>query len=481
MDRRSFLGGFAALTAACKLDSTQPVQPDRAGNVVVVILDDMSWDLLQHPQRFTPNLDRLSGQAVTFTNAHCAVAVCGGARGAIALSKYPWQSGIYGNGDSPWAIEGAEPFSDVFMRAGFRHITAGKIHHYVDPRPTAADAWMISKCRPIHPVQRPPADQRPLHGYDGLKVNDDWGPIDVGLEEMNGTKAVRFAREELAATPEGGVLAMVGIFDPHMPVYVPAELYDVVPSPETVLVPSMQPGDMDDTPGAARSMLGRRPIWSAIRGDRTQIAALQRAWLAMIALVDHQIGLLLDGLDLSRDVLVVTSDHGYHLGHKNTVNKLARYRRVTRVPFLVAAPGWPGGLRIDQPVSHVDLAPTLAALAGIPAASCDWEGEDLSRLVFDTGARTAPAITCSHLTADQQRYAVMGQRYTWTASKGATQAVPEEELFDHLNDPENLDNLLHRVPGDARVRAIRDELASWAPDWRTAAPPAGRSGQCVEV
>ena len=102
-------------------------------NVLFIAVDDLNhWmsHLNRNPQARTPNLDRLAGRGVTFTNAHCAVPACEPSRCALMSGRRPWGSGCYRNGDTWKNHQSAgEGLSAQFLKAGYHVAGAGKIYH----------------------------------------------------------------------------------------------------------------------------------------------------------------------------------------------------------------------------------------------------------------------------------------------------------------------------------------------------------------
>ena len=85
-----------------------------------------------------------------------------------------------------------------------------------------------------------------------------------------------------------------------------------------------------------------------------------QAYLACVSLVDDQVGKILNALTASpyanNTVVIITSDHGYHMGEKDYVFKDSTWEESTRIPLLVAAPGVgpAAGADCDHPVSLND-------------------------------------------------------------------------------------------------------------------------------
>ena len=92
-----------------------------------------------------------------------------------------------------------------------------------------------------------------------------------------------------------------------------------------------------------------------------------QAYLASVAFVDHSVGRVLDALDASpygsNTIVVLFSDHGWHLGEKERWAKRSLWNDGTRVPLIVVAPGHEGNLVSDRPVGLIDIFPTLLELA----------------------------------------------------------------------------------------------------------------------
>ena len=100
-------------------------------------------------------------------------------------------------------------------------------------------------------------------------------------------------------------------------------------------------------------------------------------YLASITYVDYQLGRLLNALDKSsmkdNTIIVLWSDHGFHIGEKENWEKFALWDQTTRVPFFIHAPGVSkDGKRCQQAVTLTDIYPTLCELAKIPIPDqCD--------------------------------------------------------------------------------------------------------------
>ena len=138
-----------------------------------------------------------------------------------------------------------------------------------------------------------------------------------------------------------------GIFNPHLPFYAPKETFARYPIEKT-LMPVMKQGDLDDLGEIARRMIRKEFfIWdNTTAKEPGSIGSLQhmvQSYQAASDFADQMVGRLLDKLDetgrAENTIIVLWSDHGYHLGDKETCVKFTLWEKANRVPFIIVAPG----------------------------------------------------------------------------------------------------------------------------------------------
>jgi arylsulfatase A-like enzyme len=190
-----------------------------------------------------------------------------------------------------------------------------------------------------------------------------------------------------------------------------------------------------------------------------------RAYLASTTYVDSEVGRVLSALAASprasRTLVVLWSDHGYHLGEKAITGKNSLWERSTRVPLIVAGPGIARGVS-RQPAELLDIYPTLVELAHL-APVTGLEGHSLVPQLRDAGAaRPWPALT----THNQGNHAVRSERWRYIRY-----ADGSEELYDMRADPNEWTNLASR-PQHAGVVA---EHRKWLPAIDRPPVPGSRS------
>ncbi len=452
-------------------------------DVLFIAIDDMNdWVgvLGGHPQAKTPNIDALAARGMLFTNAHTVGSACLPARTAILTGVSPFNSGIYeqlGDWRENPLLEGLPTLPRYFRDMGYLTLGAGKLFHahtynydgfHGQQDYSAWDAYYPSMERQLPDEVRPPA--RPLGG-DGdsggvVEGGFDFYPTVTEFDAMGDGQVVNWAIHQLKAARTRPRFISVGIFRPHLPWYVPQQYFDMYPLDE-VQIPRDPAGVMDDIPASAlsRPEVGMNTpetnAWLEQQGDRKRQEAVQ-GYLASLSFADEVVGRLMDELDRSghadNTIIVLWSDHGYHLGEKGRWGKQTLWEESTRVPFIIVAPGvTTPGSRTDSAVSLLDIYATLTELAGLETPD-HVDGLSLVPLLNDPAREwDEAAIT----TYGYQTWTVRTNRYRYIVYPDGA-----EELYDHAVDPDEWVNqamnpefaeikndLISRIPGEGERAA----------------------------
>jgi arylsulfatase A-like enzyme len=449
---------FSMLLVCLTAVADQPRRP----NVLMICIDDLNdWVgcMGGHPNTKTPNIDRLAAQGTLFLNAHCPAPLCGPARAAILSGLTPATTGIYGHIlDSDLKKSKAEDsvfLSNWFSDHGYRTMGRGKIFHENAPDGAFQELfkWQTSAYGP-----RP---EKYFHWKQPGTVTD-WGAYPERDEQMPDFQTAKWAAERLRRSSDQPFFLAVGFVRPHVPWYVPQEWFDLHPL-ESIELPPYRKGDQDDVPLIARRVaeMPQMPTteWALESGQWKNIV---QAYLACVSFVDHCVGQVLDALEegghASDTVVVLWSDHGYHLGEKNRFAKQSLWERSTRVPLIIAKPGLPQGQTSPRPVSLMDVYPTLLELCDLPANPKN-EGVSLVPLLKNPSAKwERAAIT----TYGERNHAVRTGRYRYIRYEDAS-----EELYDLQEDPHEWANLSDK-PGyeDVKQRlsqSLPKTNAPWSP------------------
>jgi arylsulfatase A-like enzyme len=435
-------------------------------NVLFIAIDDLNdWVgcLSGHPQVKTPNIDRLGARGTLFTNAHCQAPLCNPSRTSLLTGLRPSTTGAYAL--DPW-FRSAPQLKDIvtlpqyFAKHGYVTLSTGKILH---------DAYPPRD-------ERKPGNEFDEWGYDGnngpfppKKFVEteaktrlmDWGVFPGRDDEVEDYKVADWAVSRLKTLGKHKPFFLcVGFRHPHVPCYAPPRWFELYPDDASLVMPSVQADDRRDIPPFAWFLNWKVPeprlAWLQ---SSNQWRPLVRAYLASVSFADSQVGRVLDALDASglteNTIVVLWSDHGWHVGEKGITGKNTLWERSTRVPLIFAGPGVAKSARCEQPAELLDMYPTLVEMTGLPQKQ-GLEGHSLVPQLKDASApRQWPAIT----THGPGNHAVRDARFRYIRYADGT-----EELYDLKNDPNEWNNL---VPGS--TTPLKAELARWIP--KSDAPP----------
>lgn len=428
----------------------------------MIAIDDLNdWvePLGGHPDVKTPAMARLAAGGLTFTNAHCQAPLCNPSRTSLMTGKRPSSTGVYGL--SPWIRNVPDLASLVTIpqhlhEHGYRTLIGGKIYHgpYGRNRNEECDVWGPGSGVGV----RPPAKLiGPTPGGDNPLM--DWGTFPHRDEDKGDWQVATWAVEQIEQMPgDKPFFLSVGFFLPHVPCYATQKWFDLYPE-ESLTMPPILANDRADTPEASWYIHWYlpEPRTSWLEAN-DQLRPLVRSYLACVSFVDSQVGRVLDAVERSpfadNTIVVLWSDHGYHLGEKAISGKNSLWTRATRVPLILRGPGVPVGATCDQPAELLDLYPTLSDLTGIPLPE-GLEGTSLAPQIADPQThRERPAI-CTHNAGN---HSACDQRWRYIRY-----ADGSEELYDRLDDPEETRNLLFGESIRTNHREVADRLADWLP------------------
>jgi len=451
---------------------------DRQKNVLFLAVDDMKdWvNCLGGYEGtvYTPNIDRLAARGTLFTNAHCPSPKCGPSRAAIMTGLMPSTTGLYDNGH--WWYPNLPDTVTIpahFGNHGYRVAGAGKIfHHTAGNHPPNQwdefqrlvfndDPWFRG-VKLNYPWSKtgPKPEGFPFSGVKGLSHENDWGSLGYAEPDYDDSKTAEYVMSFLGEEQEKPFFLACGLFRPHLPWYVPQSYFDQYPLDKIVL-PAVKKDDLDDVPTGGKAFAkARQGDFKTIKkADKWKEAV--RAYLASITYADAQLGHVLHALSASphmkNTIIVLWSDHGWHLGEKGHWHKSTLWEEATRIPFIVSAPEFEPG-SCSKPVSLIDLYPTLNDLCDLPMNEAH-DGVSLVPLLENPNAEwDRPAVIEYH----SGNVAIRSKRYRLIRYRDGG-----EELYDLKSDPNEWDN----IAGDSSLAGKKAELARWIPEqWAESAP-----------
>ena len=460
IDRRQFLR--TAPLAAGSLLAQRSGKP----NVLFLAVDDLNdWIgcLDGHPNTLTPNMDRLAKRGTLFTNAHCQAPICGPSRASLMTGLLPSTTGIYGQINDRNLRKASDATRDApflfeyFRDQGYHTMAIGKLFHSHVPEGTVDESG--GRARGFGP--KPPKRLK----WDATKTSTDWGPFPERDDQMPDYQSAQWSAERLRRDYDRPFFLAAGFLRPHVPWHVPQRWFDLHP-PETLTTPPYLASDYDDLPEIA-IRLAEVPMMPTTKWavESKEWKNIVQAYLACVSFVDHQVGEVLKALDESphagNTVVVLWSDHGYHLGEKNRFAKHSLWERATRAPLMFAGPGLAKGQVCGKPVGMIDLYPTLADLCGLPANPRN-EGHSLRPLLDDPGS---PWPYAAITTYGRNNHAVRTEHHRYISYEDGS-----EELYDHRQDGNEWHNLAGEAEQRATIARLRKHLPAVNAPWSPAAP-----------
>ncbi len=392
-------------------------------NVIVFLTDQQRWDTTGvhgNPLDLTPNFDRLTRRGTHVARSFTAQPVCGPSRACLQTGRYPTTSGCFRNGIP--LPPGAVTLADCFNNAGYHTGYIGKWHLAdTDPVPPTErggyQSWLASNILEFT-----------SEAYDTVVYNNDQQPVKLPGYRVDALTdaAIRFI-DQRQAEP---FFLFLSFLEPHHQ----NRLDDYV-APD----------------GYRRRYLGRwtPPDLFALGGSAQQHLA---GYYGIVKRLDEAFGRLLDALkslDLTDNTIVLfTSDHGSHFKTRNAEYKRSCHDASIRVPTLFLGPGFNGGRRIEQLVSHIDLPPTLLDAAGLPVPE-QMQGRSMLPLVRgnvdcwpdDVFVQISESQVGRAIRTRRWKYCVVAPDADAWNDPGADR-YREDCLYDLEVDPYELTNLI---------------------------------------
>jgi N-acetylglucosamine-6-sulfatase len=369
------LVALLAVTACGSSPRTPPPRPTTAAptgaspsarpNFVFLLTDDLDSSEISVMPRLK---SLLTDQGTTLSNYNVSVSWCCPSRSTTLRGQYAHNTQVWSN-TAPNGGFGRfygnklenSTIATWLKGAGYRTGLFGKyLNGYPEQAPVGEkyvppgwNRWVV------------PAAGSPYHQFD-YTLNDD------GRLEKHGHKARDYltdvlnlkVRDFIKAPSAKPFFAYVGVYNPHAPATPAprhATLFKGVKAPRT---PSYDEKDLTGKPTEVRRL---PPV---AKKEAATWDALYRNRLRSLQSVDDMIGDLVAALKqsgrLKDTYFIFTSDNGFHIGqHRMPPGKNTAYLEDTRVPFVVRGPGVPAGRTVDDLAGNVDVAPTLAELAGV--------------------------------------------------------------------------------------------------------------------
>lgn len=444
---------------SCSAEDNKPL------NVLFVIADDLNCDLgcYGHSQVASPSIDQLASRGVRFDRAYCTFPLCGPSRNSLLTGLYPNGTGIFGNSQIfRQTIPSHTSLSQLFRLNGYFAARVGKLYHYNVPNSIGTNghddpgSWEV-EANPAgvdRMLEHPKIFSLVPNQFGGtLSWYASPEPSEKHTDYLLGSDA-EWILERCARESRPFFLA-VGFYRPHTPYVAPRNYFDQYPLEQMEVVGGVDE-DQQDIPASA--LMSRKAEQEKLTDELRREA--RQAYYASITFMDDQVGRVMAALERyqlrDNTIVVFTSDHGYHLGEHGLWQKMSLFEESARVPLIISVPGMESaGKATATPVSQVDLYPTLAKLCSLEP-NFEPPGQNLAPLLADPSLPGRGwALTQVTRNRNRQRYfgySLRTERWRYTEWKDGEEGY---ELYDHANDPRELNN----VAGLAEQAGVQRELA----------------------
>jgi len=418
--------------------------PERP-NVLLICVDDLRPVLgCYGGAAKTPNLDRLSESAVTFQRHYVQFPSCGPSRACMMGGIRPNTLSLDGNAGVSVIADAPETRPTMplhFRNNGYTTLSFGKTYHSKGSGP--GFGWSEA---PWHP----PCGWTCYVNVDPPKAKGQWQPafeIYDGPDSAHGD--YQTADQAIAAMEKNKDRAFfiaAGFYKPHLPFVAPKKYWDLydrdkIKRLEPLAVPeNARLYQYTFREICAYGMEEGKLFTPEIMPTPAQARELIHAYYAAVSFNDAQIGRLLKKLDdlglADKTVVVIWSDHGFHLGDQARWAKWTQFEADMRSPMMIRLPDKDQKPRSTHAlVESVDLYPTLADYCGLerPAHLAGTSLVPLLKGKVDRVKEVAYSQVRtlkknSHLLA----YSMRTPRYRYIEWRDTTQncKLVETELYD---------------------------------------------------
>lgn len=361
------IAAIATFLCSC----TEIDDPTKPPNVLLVIIDDLRPALGCYGDTLaiTPNIDELAQSGLLFNHAYAQQAVCNPSRTSLMTGQRPDNIQVWDNRTHFRSLfPNAVTLPQLFGQNGYQTKAIGKIYHDPD---WAQDSlsWTESEEHTVTNMEGKYANEENLslkdHHADAWEVSVDPGESYVDIQVRNA--ALRYIRQDR----DKPFFLAVGFRRPHLPFSAPEEFWNQYDRKDFFPVPNASiPENIPEIAFPEFEELRRyRRVPNEGAIDTSTIATLRHGYYASVSYIDQQVGLIVNALkDLGLDkntVIILTSDHGYHIGEHQWWCKTTNLELDTRVPLIISAPSYSKGKQSEALVELIDLYPTIADLCSI--------------------------------------------------------------------------------------------------------------------
>jgi choline-sulfatase len=428
-------------------------------NILILMVDQLNGTLFPDGPAdwlHAPNLKKLAARSTRFQYAYTASPLCAPGRASFMSGQLPSATGVYDNAaEFPSSIP---TYAHHLRRAGYFTALSGKMHFVGPDQLHGFEARLTTDIYPADfgwtPDYRKPGERidwwyHNMGSVTGAGVAEITNQLEYDDEVAYQAKLALY---DLARRKDDRPWCLTASFThPHDPYVARRKYWDLYEDCEHLL-PEIPAMDYEDHDPHAKRIFDAND-WRNFDITEDDIRRSRRAYFANISYLDDKIGEILQVLEDTRQeaIILFVSDHGDMLGERGLWFKMCFYEGSSRVPLMISAPGMAPGL-VTDPVSTIDVCPTLCDLAGVSMDEVmPWTtGESLVPL-GQGGARTSPVAM--EYAAEASYAPLVSLRYgKWKYNRCA---LDPDQLFDLEADPHELTNLAQHPDHQGTVQTLR--------------------------
>ena len=437
-------------------------------NILIIMVDQLNGTLFPDGPAdwlHAPNLKKLAARSTRFENCYTSSPLCAPARASFMSGQMPRRTRVYDNA--------AEFTSDIptyahhLRRAGYYTALSGKMHFVGPDQLHGFEERFTTDIYPADfgwtPDYRKPGERidwwyHNMGSVTGAGVAEITNQLEYDDNVCHEAKMKIF---DLARGMDNRAWCLTASFThPHDPYVARRKYWDLYEDCEHLLP------EVDTLPKEKRDPHSVRIFhscdWDNFDITDEHVRRSRRAYFANISYLDDKVGELIETLEATRQldntIIVFCSDHGDMLGERGLWFKMNFYEGSARVPLMICAPQMKPG-KIADPVSNVDILPTLCDLAGVDMSEImPWtDGESLLKMA--SGAKRSKPVTIEY--AAEASYAplvcIREGNYKFNHCE-----LDPPQLFDLAADPHELENLAENPANAGLVAGYMEQVrAQW--------------------
>ena len=456
------------LPLCCGADEKKP-------NFLFIAIDDLRPTLgcYGDQKAITPHIDKLATQGTLFERAYCQQAVCAVSRLSLLTGRRPDTIKVWdlSTGFRP-TLPDIETLPQFLKNKGYHTQSIGKIFHGGGPAGKDQPSWSAP------PLEAGSPKIKYLLKGKGTKraSSESIGTKDSDYSDGVITdEAIRLLKSDTYHdTP---FFLAVGLRKPHLPFNAPKPYWDLYQREQFSLADNSEPKNAPEL--ATRSWLeleGYNDIPQDIKTTPLppeKVAELHHGYYACVSYVDTLIGKIIHQLEQEglreNTIIILWSDHGYHLGEQGLWTKANNYELSTRVPLILSTPQQAtAGSKTKALVELVDIYPTLIELAGFNPPH-GLEGTSLTPLLEDPSATVKKAAISQwprsgnknrhRKHGDVMGYALRTDQYRYVEwIRWETKKIVARELYHHKVDRNEMNNVVNLEEYSAIAARLSEQL-----------------------